>query len=60
MCESVPEGKATVFGRSECECATGTSVIDRRLYVFREEGGIRDVCLSRGLGDVYKGQAVWY
>ena len=32
---------------------------DRVIYLsffFQAEDGIRDFCLSRGLGDVYKGQ----
>jgi len=30
------------------------------LFFFQAEGGIRDFCLSRGLGDVYKRQGEGY
>ncbi len=30
----------------------------RDIFFFQAEGGIRDFCLSRGLGDVYKRQPV--
>src|SRR5678810_531209 len=29
-------------------------------FFFQAEDGIRDFCLSRGLGDVYKRQCQWY
>ena len=32
---------------------------DRRFFFFQAEDGIRDFCLSRGLGDVYKRQGFY-
>ncbi len=32
--------------------------IERVIFFFQAEDGIRDFCLSRGLGDVYRGQAL--
>ena len=33
-----------------------SSIVCLRLFFFQAEDGIRDFCLSRGLGDVYKRQ----
>ncbi len=39
--------------------AAGTLYLGASFFFFQAEDGIRDFCLSRGLGDVYKRQDYW-
>ena len=36
-----------------------STIVDKLHEIFQAEDGIRDFCLSRGLGDVYKRQMYW-
>ena len=41
----------------EQEIGDGVEIVVSGFF-FQREGGIRDFCLSRGLGDVYKGKLI--
>ena len=42
----------------QCVDLGGRRIIKKKF--FQAEDGIRDFCLSRGLGDVYKRQALYH